>query len=115
MKKSLLTKPKKARMASQPIRTKYRVGPRRKNAVLNAKILSSSLTYSNSGVTKSISIHFPEGGVITLKFQLAETEIGRQAYGQQIYQLTDIGLGLEMVRLNAKAILSIGKTPKVFH
>jgi hypothetical protein len=34
-------------------------------------------------------------------------ETGPRAYSQEIYQLTDIGLSLEMIKLNPEAILSI--------
>jgi hypothetical protein len=39
-------------------------------------------------------------------------ETSPQAYNQVIYQLTDIGLDLGMVKLNPEAILSIEKELK---
>jgi hypothetical protein len=66
----------------------------------------------NCRLTRSFSIHFPEGGVITLKFQLTQTETGPKTFDQEVYQLTDIGLNLKMVKLNPEAIVSIVKELK---
>lgn len=112
MKKSPVIKTLKARPTLQTIRSKSQVGPRRKNTVHKGKIFSAALPKPNSEVTKRISVHFPEGGVITLKFQLMTAETGPQACIQEIYQLMDIGVGLEMVRPNPEAILSIVKALK---
>jgi hypothetical protein len=112
LKKSTVIKTKRARPTLQTIRTKSHTGPRRKNPVHKGKIFSAALPKPNCGVSKSISVHFPEGGVITLKFQLTTAEASPQAYNQEIYHLIDIGLGLEMVKLNPEAILSIVKTLK---
>jgi hypothetical protein len=58
----------------------------------------------NNEVTRSLSIHFPEGSVITLKFVLTQLETSLHAYDQETYQLTDIGLGLETLKLHPEAI-----------
>jgi len=42
------------------------------------------------GSARKLSIHFPEGGVITLTFQLARREARSRIYTIDTYQLTDI-------------------------
>jgi hypothetical protein len=107
LKKSPFIKTKKARPTLQTIRTKSHVGPRRKKPVHKGKLFFGALPKPNSDMSKSISVHFPEDGVITLKFQLTTAETSPQAFTQEIYQLIDIGIGLEMTKLNPEAILFI--------
>jgi hypothetical protein len=76
------------------------------------KILPADLSSKIDFATKNLSIHFPEGGMVTLRFCLIRSETDSHAYDQQIYQLTDIELGLEMVRLQSEAINSIKKELK---
>jgi hypothetical protein len=63
-------------------------------------------------VTRNFSIHFPEGGVINLKFQLIQVEAGPKLFHLEVYQLTDIGISLGLVKLNPEAILSIANELK---
>jgi hypothetical protein len=92
----------------QPTMRKIRkissTGPHRRYKRGKGKILRAALSSKGRVKTKNLSIHFPEGAVITLKFRLTQPETGSQTYDQDTYQLTDICLGLEMVKLDSEAI-----------
>jgi hypothetical protein len=42
------------------------------------------------GIRRKLSIHFPEGGFLTLTFEMTRQEIKRDAYIVESYQLTDV-------------------------
>lgn len=67
-------------------------------------ILSAHMPLYSHPPIKKLSIHFPEGNVITLKFVLTRRETDPSGYDHQTYQLTKIGLGLEVVRLGPETI-----------
>jgi hypothetical protein len=73
----------------------------------NVRIFSATLLSRTQDTTENISIHFPEGSVITLQFRLTRPETDSLANDSFVYKLTDIGLGLEMLKLEPEAVDSI--------
>jgi hypothetical protein len=91
------------------IRNIFLTGSCRRNTAGRLKCLPADLPSKSSETSKNLSIHSPEGGVITLKFRLTRPKNDSSAYDQETYQLTDIGLGLEAVKLDPEAIDLIKK------
>jgi hypothetical protein len=95
------------RAKSRRIRKLSSPRPLRRQMLENVRIFSATLHSGTHDTTKNLSIHFPEGSVITLQFRLTRPETDSQVSDSYIYRLTDIGLGLEMVKLEPEVIHSI--------
>jgi hypothetical protein len=92
------------------IRNCSAVGPR--HAELGRKVKPLPLAKSSKidHKLKNLSIHFPEGVIVTLKFHLSNSLTTSHVYNhKKIYQLTDIGLRLDKVKLKSEAINMIKK------
>jgi hypothetical protein len=60
-------------------------------------------------VFEYLSIHFPEGAVVNLRFRKERAEGKDQSTGGDCYSLAGIGIGLEFVGLGVEAIRVIEK------
>lgn len=73
------------------------------------KIETQPSNFGTEGEFKELSIHFPDGAVINLRFRRAASKDQPQGRGEDRYNLTDINLRLELVGLGPEAIRAIKK------
>jgi len=90
-------------------RSRSAVGPRLAGSGRKPKPLSVVKSSKINHKVKNLSVHFPEGVVVTLKFCLITSLITSGAYNQQIYQLESVGLQLEKTKFKSEAISKIKK------
>ncbi len=65
------------------------------------------LDLSLHGMFVNTSTHYPEGAVLKLRFRLTRSNLEVQTRGEVRYCLAGIGIGIEFVRLGAKATRAI--------
>ena len=61
-------------------------------------------SHTPQGTFKNLSIHFPEGTVIKLRFRSEWSNVHSEDKDEEIYRLVDIGIGLEFGGIGAEAI-----------
>ena len=66
------------------------------------------------GMFVNTSTHFPEGAIVNLRFRLTQTNVEVQTRCEVRYCLPGIGIGVEFVGLEAKAVRAIAKELKFF-
>jgi hypothetical protein len=85
--------------------------------LLNSKTRNGKLSVPNpnslpKGPFRKLSIHFPEGAVISLRFRKEQSHNISQSQCEEIYRLVDIGIGLEFVALATDVIKGIERELK---
>ena len=73
------------------------------------KVSAQPSNFSPDKEFKELSIHFPEGAVINLRFRREPSKDKPKGRGEDRYNLTDINLRLEFVGLGPEAIRAIEK------
>ena len=64
---------------------------------------------SPHGMFVNTSTHFPEGAIVNLRFRLTQSNVEVQTRGEVRYCLSGIGVGVEFVGLEPKAVRAIEK------
>ena len=85
--------------------------------LFNSKAHSGSISVPNpnplpKGPFRNLSIHFPEGAIISLRFHNEKSQDISQSQSEEIYRIVDIGIGLEFVALGTDAIQGIDRELK---
>ena len=69
---------------------------------------------SPHGMFVNTSTHLPEGAVVNLRFRLTRSGVQVQTRGEVRYCLPGIGIGVEFIGLEAKAVRAIEKEMRYF-
>ena len=90
------------KQACQQNRTMYPISRATNHAGKNSKMASPRANHTPIGTFKNLSIHFPEGSVINLRFLSERSNVHSEDDGEEIYRLMEIGLGLELMGQEAE-------------
>lgn len=108
MKKSHQNEPM-SKLASRKDRIRRPGNLRMSDEVKCREIPITAADLSPRGTFENLSIHFPEGGIINLRFRLEQSKGKSWAQSDKIYRLAGIGIGLEFVGLRPEAVRGIEK------
>ena len=77
-------------------------------------ISTPSSRNNKTGKFENLSIHFPEGTVIRLRFRREQSKDISAGQCEEVHRLADIGIGLELAGVGEEAIREMEKELKPF-